>query len=328
MSKAKSVESRDMVDTVEIYIQAGRGGDGLFALDSGQKANGGDGGNGGNIYFEGTTNVFDLSSFDSLKVYKAEDGYRGERLKRKGRDGEDLTIFVPLVTKVFDTNGKILGEIKKSGERVKVLDGGNGGLGNFALRGDSWEGKYSRERGDKSEKVKISLELNLRADCIFLGYPNAGKSSLINALTNARYRVAPYEFTTLQPQLGVMNGHILMDLPGLIEGTYMGKGLGTEFVKHTKYAKLLIHCVSLESENVLEVYTSMREEFKRISKELYSLPELIVFTKSDIYSLDQIEEKREDLKKDFKDFLIVSTFKNEDINTLKDELEKRLSSIS
>ena len=158
--------------------------------------------------------------------------------------------------------------------------------------------------------------------------PNAGKSSIVNALSNAKYRVAPYEFTTLQPQLAVMDGHVLMDLPGLIEGTYKGKGLGTKFLKHTKYSKLLVHCISLENEDIKDVYIKMRDEFKNISEFLYSLPELILFTKSDIYSKEQLKEIKRDLSKDFKDFEVISVYLKEDIEKVSKVLKERLSSIS
>ncbi len=317
-----------MKDLIQIKIQSGNGGEGIIAFDNRRRADGGNGGKGGDVYFEGSTNYFDLSHLEKNPVLKAEDGYRGEKNKRDGKNGKDLTIFVPLVTKILNEDGSEIVKIMNKGDRVKILTGGEGGLGNFQLRGEGWDGNLSRRRAQKGEVKKLKLELNLRADAIFLGLPNAGKSSLINGLTNAKYKVAPYEFTTLDPQLAIMGRFVLMDLPGLIEGTYKGKGLGTKFLKHTKYSRLLVHCISLENENLQGVYNQMRNEFEKISKDLAYLPELVVFTKADILSLEQLEEKRKILRDDFKDFVIVSSFRNEDLKMLAKELEKRLSSAS
>lgn len=317
-----------MKDTTQIEIESGQGGDGLIAFDKARKADGGNGGKGGDVYIVGDRNVFDLAKTDSARKFKAEDGGKGEKNKRTGKDGEDVEIHVPLITKVYYGDDTEIITISKPNLKVRLLSGGKGGLGNFSLRGEGWDGKLSRTRGGESESKVVKLELNLKADAVFLGYPNAGKSSIVNALTNARYKVASYEFTTLQPQLAVMDYHILMDLPGLIEGAYKGKGLGTGFVKHTKNSKLLVHCISLENEDFKKTYIKMREEFKNISEHLYCLPELIVFTKSDIYSPDKLGNLKKDLGKDFKDFIVMSVFKKEDVENLKKELKKRLSSSS
>jgi len=317
-----------MVDKCQITVQSGKGGDGIIAFDKFKKADGGDGGKGGDVYIVGDTNVYDLAKLSALGKFKAEDGENGLKNKRKGRDGEDIEIHVPLVTKIYNDDGTEFLTISKSGYKVKILDGGKGGLGNFSLRGKSWDGKFSRTEGEKSKTRKLKLELNLKSDVIFLGLPNAGKSSIVNALSNAKYKVAPYEFTTLNPQLAVMDGYMLMDLPGLIEGAHKGKGLGTEFLKHTRYAKLLVHCISLENDDIKEVYTDMRKEFLNISEDLYSLPEFVLFTKADIYSTEQLKEKIEELKKEFPNSLAISVYRKEDLELLRNELKKRLSSVS
>lgn len=317
-----------MIDTIKIQVSSGKGGDGIIAFDSKRKADGGNGGKGGDVYLVGDSNVYDFSRISKEKTFKAEDGGIGEKNKRTGKGGKDIEIHVPLVTKVFNGDDTEVFSITKHGFKIKICSGGEGGLGNFSLRGKGWDGKLSRTKGQESESKDLRLELNIKADIIFLGYPNAGKSSIVNALSNAKYRVAPYEFTTLQPQLAVMDGHVLMDLPGLIEGTYKGKGLGTKFLKHTKYSKLLVHCISLENEDIKDVYIKMRDEFKNISEFLYSLPELILFTKSDIYSKEQLKEIKRDLSKDFKDFEVISVYLKEDIEKVSKVLKERLSSIS
>lgn len=317
-----------MKDLTQVTLESGDGGEGLISFDSWRKATGGDGGKGGDVYIVGSSNYFDFSHLEKSNKLKAENGERGEKNKRSGKDGKDLIVYVPLVTKVLNPDGTEVITLFKNGDRVKILEGGQGGLGNFTLRGEGWDGKLSRKRAEKGESRRFKLELNLRADAIFLGYPNAGKSSIINALTNAKYKVASYEFTTLDPQLAVMDHYVLMDLPGLIEGTAEGKGLGTKFLKHTKYSRLLVHCISLENENLKERYESMRREFRSISKDLDSLEELIVFTKADIFSLEDLEELNRELSKDFKDFLVISVYREQDLDVLRDELKKRLGSTS
>jgi len=315
-------------EKVNIKIQAGKGGDGIIAFDRRKKADGGNGGKGGDVYLVGDRNLFDFSKISQGQQFKAEDGERGNKYKRTGGDGEDLYIKVPLVGKVFNGDGTEVITIAKSGIPVKLVEGGQGGFGNFSLRKNGWDGKMSRTKGGIGEKKVLELELNLKAHAIFLGYPNAGKSSIINALTNAKYKVASYEFTTLEPQLGVMDRYILMDLPGLIEGAYKGKGLGSGFLKHTKHTELLVHCISLENKGIKEAYDKMRDEFKHLSERLYSIPEFIVFTKADIYSRDELEEIIKGLEKDFNDFIVISVYREEDVKRLKDELKKRLSSIA
>ena len=317
-----------MIDKARIQLESGKGGDGIIAFDKTRRADGGSGGKGGDVYIVGDRGIFDFSKIVQTKTFRAESGHIGEKNKRTGKDGEDIEIHVPLVTKIFNEDDTEFLTITKEKVRVKILDGGIGGLGNFSLRGKGWDGKLSRTKGEDPQEKVLKLELNLKADVIFLGYPNAGKSSIVNALSNAKYRVAPYEFTTLQPQLAVMDGTVLMDLPGLIEGTYKGKGLGIKFLKHTKYSKLVIHCISLENEDLVKAYKEMRKEFKNISELLYSLPELILFTKSDIYSDEQLVEVKKNLKKDFKQFEVISVFKENDIKDFRETLKKRLGSIS
>ena len=317
-----------MIDKARIQLESGKGGDGIIAFDKTRRADGGSGGKGGDVYIVGDRGIFDFSKIVQTKTFRAESGHIGEKNKRTGKDGEDIEIHVPLVTKIFNEDDTEFLTITKEKVRVKILDGGIGGLGNFSLRGKGWDGKLSRTKGEDPQEKVLKLELNLKADVIFLGYPNAGKSSIVNALSNAKYRVAPYEFTTLQPQLAVMDGTVLMDLPGLIEGTYKGKGLGIKFLKHTKYSKLVIHCISLENEDLVKAYKEMRKEFKNISELLYSLPELILFTKSDIYSDEQLVEVKKNLKKDFKQFEVISVFKENDIKDFRETLKKRLGSIA
>jgi GTP-binding protein len=318
-----------LIDSISIKVKSGDGGNGLLSFDNRQKAYGGDGGKGGNVVLVGDQNIYDLSSFNSSTTYRAEDGEKGGTYRRNGRDGQDLKLKVPLVTKVFDKDGKEVFKIEKDGQEYKVLEGAKGGLGNYTLRGSGREGKYSRKRPENGTDMAISLELNLKSDAILLGYPNAGKSSIINALTRANSKVASYEFTTLEPQLGVMDGYIkLMDLPGLIEGTYKGKGVGKKFLKHTKYSKLLIHCISIENDDLLDKYNSMREEFKNISDHLYNMEELVVLTKTDIYKPEEINRISSSFKQEIgKDVIVVSTYLQDTLKELSAEIKSKLNSL-
>lgn len=317
-----------LIDRIKIQVKAGDGGNGLISFDRRQKAYGGDGGNGGDVYIVGDENIYDLSRYNSSSKYEACKGEKGGTYRKHGSDGKDLRLKVPLVTRVLDESGEEVVVIEKHDQEYKLLEGGEGGLGNYTLRGTSREGKYSRKRAEKGEEMGIELELNLKTDAILLGYPNAGKSSIINALTRAKAKVASYEFTTLEPQLGIMDGYIrLMDLPGLIEGTYKGKGVGKKFLKHTKYSKLLIHCISMENDNLVERYRSMRDEFKKISDDLYNMEELIVLTKADIYKPEGAKVLKETFEEEIgKDVLAVSTYLEDTLVGLKSEIKSRLDS--
>lgn len=317
-----------LIDRINIKVRGGDGGNGLMSFDRRQKAYGGDGGKGGDVILLGDENIYDLSHFNSSKLYKAESGEKGGIYRRAGKDGEDLILNVPLVTRVLNEKEEEIGVIKKHGQKFRIVSGGDGGLGNFTLRGSSREGKYSRKKGDDGEEKRILLELNLKSDAILLGYPNAGKSSLINALTRANSKVGSYEFTTLEPQLGVMDGYIkLMDLPGLIEGTHEGKGVGMKFLKHTKYSKLLLHCISLENDDLVDAYNSMREEFKKISEELYNMDELVVITKADIYTPQEAEDRSKKFKNETgEDAVLVSAYLKDTLVELDKAIRSKLDS--
>jgi len=273
-------------DRVTIKIKSGRGGRGSNAVNL-KHLSGGDGGYGGNIYLKGSENVYDLASFDEGRTFSAERGEDGAKRRKSGSDGKDIILTVPILTEVHIGN-RVPFKVTKHDEVIKVLKGGRGGFGNITLE-KLQDDKLTNE-GEEGRTKEISLVLKLQSDIIFVGYPNAGKSSLLNALAQSKYKVAPYAFTTLEPQLGLMDGIVLMDLPGLIEGTSEGKGLGKKFVKHTESCKMIAHIISLENEDPMALYKSLRKEIEAIDEKLAQKPEVIVLTKTDESNEKHINE--------------------------------------
>lgn len=278
-----------MLDRLSLTLKAGNGGRGSTALWHGKRPYGGDGGDGGNVYIQGTTNLFSFSSLASERTYKAEDGQEGLPLNKFGGDGKDFTLLVPLTTEVY-IDGELRVTIEKDGQRELLLKGGKGSVGNLSIKKHPhWRMRTDEER--KGEIAQVDLVLKLESDIIFIGYPNAGKSSLLNKLTNAKAKVGAYEFTTLEPQTGRMDGIILMDLPGIIDNTHKGKGLGTSFTQHTEKTKLIAHIISLENESTFDTYTKMRKELLLIDPTFGSKKEVVVLTKSDEVSQDKLESE-------------------------------------
>jgi GTP-binding protein len=280
-------------DKVTVTIKTGAGGRGSMAMIM-NKVYGGDGGRGGDIFVEGNENMYDLSWYDYGHKYKTERGENGQKRHKTGNEAKDLTLVVPLTTEVY-FGQKFQGTIDSHGQRVLVLKGGDAGWGNTSLKNASTNGYFDdkdpRIEGGPGKSKEMRLVLKLQSDVIFVGLPNAGKSTMLNTLTNSTVKIAAYAFTTLDPQLGIMDGAIkLMDLPGLIEGTNEGKGLGTRFLKHTQYARLVAHFVSLENPDPWQAYYDMRKELEKISKNIFNLPEIVILSKSD-------EKKPEEVKK-------------------------------
>jgi GTP-binding protein len=285
------------------------------------RCSGGDGGKGGDVYLKGSIHTYDLSRFDTEKTYKAINGKPGQQKERKGDKVEDLTLLLPLTTEVY-LNNNLIGKIENDGQVLKILEGGAGGYGNATLLRNRELRSNETER--TNQKGIFTFILKLKSDVIFIGYPNAGKSSLLNELTNAHVKTAPYQFTTLEPQLGIMDGLVLMDLPGLIEGTYDGKGLGTGFVKHTENCKLLAHFVSLENENPYQSYLNMREEIRKISKEMFEKPEVVVLTKTDLVDDKALENTIKVFKDNGIEVQYTSIIDTQAINRLKETLKNAL----
>ena len=298
-----------LIDDVTIRIKAGDGGRGAVAFNKNLMSlgpAGGDGGNGGSIYFEGVSDLSALSQFRYKKDLKTKNGGDGRPQFSDGKDGEDLILKVPVGTVIRNLETEKTEEIIKTGQRIPMAKGGHGGKGNFKFRSPKNTSPKRFQFGLPGESFTIRLELKLIADIGLIGLPNAGKSSLINELTKANSKVANYPFTTLEPSLGTYYELILADIPGLIEGASDGKGLGIKFLRHIERTKILFHLISAESENPARDYKIIKNELKKYSKELAEKPEHLFLSKSDMLPEKEIKKKLASMKKLNKNAMAVS----------------------
>ncbi len=289
-----------LIDDLTIRVVSGKGGDGIVAF-SGNKMSlgptGGSGGDGGSIYFNGVSDLGALNRLRNQKVFEAEDGFNGRRQLNDGTRGKDLIINVPVGTVIHNLTTGYDQEIVKIGERLLAAQGGHGGKGNFHFRGSRNTSPTQFQTGLPGQEFEIRLELKMIADVGIIGLPNAGKSSLLNALTNAKSKVANYHFTTLEPNLGVYYELILADIPGLIEGASQGKGLGIKFLRHVERTRILFHLISADSETLAEDYQTIRQELGSYNKNLLEKDEFLFLAKSDLLDKTEITKKIKQLKK-------------------------------
>ncbi|HOU76162.1 MAG TPA: 50S ribosome-binding GTPase [Candidatus Dojkabacteria bacterium] len=314
-------------DTTTITCKGGKGGKGVISFDMFKKSSGGDGGFGGDVYIVGENNLYDLSHLVNGSVIKGNNGSNAliKNRKETARSGEDIFFYVPIKTVIYNEEGEEVGVISEVGQKQLIVKGGACGRGNrYFHKKIGKEGRYKATEGKPGEVKIIKLVLELYSDVIFIGYPNAGKSSLLNEITNAKVKVADYEFTTLKPQLGRLDGIVLMDLPGLIVGTHIGKGLGMSFLKHTKSSKLLLHIVSLENNDCFKSYQEMWKELIKIDKSLKNKKELIVLTKHDLVTKDVISENLKRFQKEKKECVVVSIHDYDALESLKLKIKKLL----
>ncbi len=289
-----------LIDDVKIKISAGNGGHGAVAFNKNMMSlgpTGTTGGRGGNVYCESVSDLSALSQFRFKKEFKAGNGEDGRSQFRDGHDGDDIVLKLPIGTVVSNiTNG---GEfsIEKTGERILLARGGIGGKGNFHFRSSTNTSPRQSRPGTPGESFELRLELKLIADVGFVGLPNAGKSSLLNRLTKAQSKVGNYPFTTLEPNLGAYYELILADIPGLIEGSSAGKGLGIKFLRHIERTKILFHLVSSESSSPVNDYKTIRKELGSYGKKLLDKPEHVFLTKSDLATKEELKKKLTALKK-------------------------------
>lgn len=309
-----------LIDDVKISVTAGHGGKGAVAFNKNLMSlgpTGARGGEGASVCVEGVANLNALNHFLRHKDIQADNGEDGGTQFHDGHKGEDLILAVPVGTVVHNlTAGKEI-EIMRIGQREIVAKGGIGGRGNFHFRSSINTSPREFEPGRPGETFEFRLELKLIAAVGLIGLPNVGKSSLLNELTNAKSKVANYQFTTLEPNLGAYYDLILADIPGLIEGASQGKGLGIQFLRHIEHTKILFHLVAADSLNSAEDYKTVRAELGAYNKMLLEKPEYLFISKSDEVSSDTLEATVKKLKKLNKNVFPISVLDAESIKNVK-----------
>lgn len=308
-----------LIDDVQITVKAGKGGDGAMAFNKIKMAlgpTGASGGKGGDVYLEGVSNLSALTQFRYKKVLTAENGMNGKTQFNDGHNGDDLVLKIPIGTVVHNltTNQEL--EVITIGQKLLIAKGGIGGKGNFKFRSSTNTSPTQFENGLSGEEYELRLELKLIADVGFIGLPNVGKSSLLNELTNAKSKIANYPFTTLDPNLGTYYELILADIPGLIEGASIGKGLGIKFLRHVERTKTLFHFISAESLDPAKDYQTIKNELAAYNKELLEKPEYVFLSKADLFDKKEITKKLGQLKKIGKKAIPISVIDDESIKLI------------
>lgn len=313
------------VDELKINLKAGKGGDGVvrWLHLKGKEFSGpagGSGGKGGDVYVKGVRDSAILEKYVQKPFIHAEDGHPGGNKKQTGADGQDVIVDVPLGSYIKNLETGIEYEILEKDQMIKVLHGGRGGLGNSMFKGPINRSPKQQTDGKPGEEADFYIELRLIADYGLIGLPNAGKSTLLNTLTDSKSKVGNYNFTTLEPHLGDMYGTIIADIPGLIEGASEGKGLGHKFLRHITRTEELIHCISIESDDIMRDYNTIRNELKAFNPDLIKKEEIIVITKTDCKGISSEQQIREIFQK--KEIFFISILDDESIASLKKRLQK------
>ena len=319
------------LDQVKIYIKAGNGGDGSPSFRREKfiefgGPDGGDGGNGGSIILRAERNLNTLIDYRYQQHHKAKRGDNGAGQNRTGKGGENLILKVPLGTQVFEEDNKtLIYDFVKVGEEFVVAKGGIGGLGNTRFKSSTNRAPRKFTKGSLGEEYTIWLQLKTIADVGIIGLPNAGKSSLLAAMTNASPKIANYQFTTLNPNLGVAvyddKEITVADIPGLIEGAHKGTGLGIQFLKHVERCKSLLHMIDITNEDIKKSYNQVKNELKKYSKKLSKKKELVVLNKIDLIDKKKMRDIVDNFSKNSKSEIItVSTLEKKSISKIKAKL--------
>lgn len=297
----------NFIDTVEILLQAGNGGNGLVSfrrekfVDKGGP-DGGDGGKGGDIVFQASRNENTLAAFRFKKELMAESGQAGGKRKKHGRSAPDLTVKVPVGTVITDQEGIVLADLIADGQTAVVAKGGLGGYGNAHFISSTRQAPKVAEKGEPGARLQVRLELKLIADVGLVGLPNAGKSTLLSVISNARPEIGDYQFTTLTPNLGVVNldehtSTLVADIPGLIEGAAEGKGLGDEFLRHVERTLVLVHVVDAYQDDVVKAYQTIQSELAAYKVDLSDRPQIMALNKTEGLDQEMIDDLLGQLRK-------------------------------
>ena len=319
------------LDQVKIYIKAGNGGDGSPSFRREKfiefgGPDGGDGGKGGSVILKAEQNLNTLIDFRYQQHHKAKRGENGAGQNRTGKSGEDLILKVPIGTQVFEEDNKtLIYDFTKISEEFIAAAGGKGGLGNTRFKSSTNRAPRKFTKGTQGEEFTIWLQLKTIADIGIIGLPNAGKSSLLASVTNANPKIANYQFTTLNPNLGVASYDdkeiTIADIPGLVEGAHKGTGLGIQFLKHIERCKSLLHLIDITSEDLKKSYQQVKNELKKYSNKLTKKKELIVLNKIDLIDEKEVIHIIKDFKKNTKSEVIaVSTFNKSSVSKIKSKL--------
>ncbi len=321
------------LDQAKIYIKAGDGGSGSASFRREKfiefgGPDGGDGGDGGSIIVTSDRNLNTLIDFRYAQHFKAQHGKPGSKRNKTGANGKDLMLKVPLGTQIFEEdNNTLIYDFTKNKERYLVASGGKGGLGNVRFKSSTNRAPKKKTKGKLGEEFWIWLQLKVIADIGIIGKPNAGKSSLLAALTRAKPKIANYPFTTINPNLGVTyyDGKevTLADIPGLVEGAHKGVGLGDKFLRHIERCKVLLHLIDLSEIDLVNTYKQIKMELSSFDKSLIAKKEIILFNKSDLFSDEDVKKKLTEFKKKIHSkYEVISVFSNKEIQKIKKILVK------
>ena len=322
------------LDQAKIYIKAGNGGSGSSSFRREKYVefggpDGGDGGNGGSIILESERNLNTLVDFRYRQHFKAENGKSGSKKNKTGAGGNNLILKVPIGTQIYEEdNNTLIYDLTKDKEKFVIATGGEGGLGNTRFKSSTNRAPRKKTSGKQGEQFWIWLQLKVIADAGIIGLPNAGKSSLLSKCTRAKPKIANYPFTTINPNLGVLNiNHkeiVLADIPGLIEGSHRGVGLGDKFLRHIERCKVLIHLIDISEKDIVGNYLKIRNELSKYDKRILKKTEIIIFNKSDLIDMDSIDEKLKNFKKKIKkNFEITSLISNQNFDKVKKIIYKK-----
>ena len=322
------------LDQAKIYIKAGDGGAGSASFRREKYIEvggpeGGDGGNGGSVILESEGNLNTLIDFRYRQHFKAETGKSGSKKNKTGASGKDLILKVPVGTQIYEEdNNTLIYDLTKNKEKFVVATGGKGGLGNTKFKSSTNRTPRKKTNGKKGEEFWIWLQLKVIADVGIFGLPNAGKSSFLSKCTKAKPKIANYPFTTINPNLGVLNiNHkeiVLADIPGLIEGSHKGIGLGDKFLRHIERCKTLIHLIDISEKDILGNYLKIKSELSKYDKKILKKTEIIIFNKLDLIDMDSMTKKLENFRKKIKkNFEITSLLSGQNFEKIKKIIYKK-----